>query len=77
MGGDGLDAQGLVEMLLDPGEDGDEIRRAMRHGLVHAAGIAWADGSVLIGLAVGENAVRDLNRDHYSQTSQIADSRRI
>jgi hypothetical protein len=39
-------------MLLDPGEDGDEIRRAVRDGLVHAAGIAWANGGVLIGLAV-------------------------
>ncbi|MES2028677.1 MAG: hypothetical protein V4477_05825 [Pseudomonadota bacterium] len=28
MGGDCLDAQGIVEMLLDPGENGDEIRRA-------------------------------------------------
>ncbi|MGM4904681.1 Shedu immune nuclease family protein [Tardiphaga sp. 866_E4_N2_1] len=29
-------------MLLDPGEDRDDIRRAVRHWLVHAAGIAWA-----------------------------------
>ena len=50
--GNGLDAQGIVEVLLDPGENGDDIRRVVRHELVHAAGIAWTNGDALIGTAV-------------------------
>jgi hypothetical protein len=49
-------------MLLDPGKDSDEIRRAVRHGLVHAAGIAWADGGVLIDLAGRTRAAPEFPR---------------
>jgi hypothetical protein len=39
----------------------------VRDGLVHAAGIAWADGGVLIGLAVGDGQPKQLGmpRQHF------------
>jgi hypothetical protein len=61
-------------MLLDPGEDGGEIWRAVRDGLVHGTDMAAQTSAVLIGLAVCGGVYRGTSGCHAlgMQTQTVA-----